>query len=76
MHIWELEPLGFMARKFGDRLGPEVFLLDGAATAHMVDGAVVLFDEEEVNITIKGVAEAVAVAKGALVAGGSNSMEH
>ena len=66
----EIDQYGFMAKKFGDRVGPDVFLLDSAATSHRVDEAVNLLDEEQVDIEIKGVAVARAVARGTLVAGG------
>ena len=63
-------PLAFMARRFGDRFGTEVFLLDCAATSHMVDDSVVLHDEVEELTDIKGVADVTATGKGTLIVGG------
>ena len=65
-----LGPLAFMARRFGEEIGPEVFLLDCAATSHMVDGSVILEEEVAVNTEIKGVANVMATAKGVLKVGG------
>jgi hypothetical protein len=62
---WEqVDQYGFVVRKFGDRLGPEFFLLDSAATSHMVDEMVVLQDEKQVDIEVKGVAAARATGTG------------
>ena len=58
------ETFAYTARRFGDRVGPEVFLLDCAATSHMVDGSVVLHEEEPISTNIRGVADVQATAVG------------
>jgi hypothetical protein len=66
----QLDQYGFVVRKVGDQLGPEVFLLDSAATSHMVDEMVFLQEEQQVDIDVKGVAAAKATAVGKLIVDG------
>jgi hypothetical protein len=66
----EEKPLGFMAALFGGKIGKDVFILDGAATAHLVDDWVVLKDEQPYASEVKGVGNLPVVARGKMRVGG------
>jgi hypothetical protein len=55
-----------MANELHQILGKDIFLLDGAATMHMVDSWVVLQDERPVNMLVKGLGNKQASSKGVL----------
>ena len=60
----------YMAKHLKDLLGKDVFLLDGAATTHMVDTWVMLNNERETVMNVKGLGNMTATAKGELVVQG------
>jgi hypothetical protein len=60
----------YMATHLYKTLGTGAFLLDGAATVHMVEDWVELQDERVVQMQVKGVGNMMATAKGSLCVGG------
>jgi hypothetical protein len=70
----EPEEFLYMAKHLQDTYGKDVFLLDGAATAHMVDSWVYLEGEREVNMTVQGLGKLQGVGKGNLVIQGLHCM--
>ena len=68
--VEDTHPMAYMARVNGDGLGAGVFLLDTAATSHMVDGQVPLERERSCHVVVKGLGDTVARAIGDLRMGG------
>ena len=68
----EYEEFAYMAKQLHEELGKEVFLLDGAATANMVETWVHLEQEQPVDMVVNGLGKLRAVGKGNLVIQGVN----
>jgi hypothetical protein len=56
----------YVANELYQILGKDVFLLDGAATAHMVESWVQLREEHPVDMVVKGLGDMKATSKGIL----------
>jgi hypothetical protein len=68
--VQEQENMLYMARHLYTKLGKDVFILDGAATAHMVDEWVQLKGESNISLTVKGLGDMNATGKGVLCVDG------
>jgi hypothetical protein len=72
----ENEDLGnyyaYMAKQRLDRFEKDMFLLDGAATVHMIDQHVKLENEKPIQMVVSGVGKLNAVGRGMLIIQGVN----
>jgi hypothetical protein len=74
-NVGRKEEFAYTADQWHTEMGKGVFLIDGAATSHMVSEHVFLENEQEVEVVVKGLGELRWVGKGKLVIQGISLRE-